>query len=301
MTVAERPAILIVDDTPENLVSLAAILDDPGYDLTCAASGAEALRHLMEQEFAVILLDVNMPGLTGIETARLIRQREACRNVPIIFVTAYNDVDRISDGYEVGAVDYLVKPCDPAVLRAKVAVFAELHRAREVVTRLAYYDALTGLPNRKLFADRFAMAVAQAERSGAQVTVAFLDLDHFKEVNDTCGHSIGDLLLQAVAQRLAGLMRKCDTVARFGGDEFLLALPDIDDKTNATLIAQRVVDAFGEPFLVEGRTLRVTASLGMANCPEQATDLETLIRFADMALYKAKHDGRNRYALYTEA
>ena len=301
MTVTERLAILIVDDTPENLASLAAILDDPGYDLTCAASGAEALRHLMEQEFAVILLDVNMPGLTGIETARLIRQREACRNVPIIFVTAYNDVDRISDGYEVGAVDYLVKPCDPAVLRAKVAVFAELHRAREVVTRLAYYDALTGLPNRKLFADRFAMAVAQAERSGAQVTVAFLDLDHFKEVNDTCGHSIGDLLLQAVAQRLAGLMRKCDTVARFGGDEFLLALPDIDDKTNATLIAQRVVDAFGEPFLVEGRTLRVTASLGMANCPEQATDLETLIRFADMALYKAKHDGRNRYALYTEA
>lgn len=292
--------ILVVDDVPENLVSLGAILDDPGYELTCAASGEEALRHLMERELAVVLLDVQMPGLDGIETARLIRQRAACRDVPIIFITAYADVGRVSEGYGVGAVDYLIKPCDPAMLKAKVDVFAELFRAREAVSYLAYHDALTGLPNRRLFADRFNVAVALAERSGAQVTVGFLDLDRFKDVNDTHGHGVGDLLVQAVAQRLRGLMRKCDTLARFGGDEFLLALPDIDKGASARLIAQRIVDSFSEPFVVEGRALQVTASLGFANYPEHATDLVDLLRFADIALYAAKHGGRNRFSLYVE-
>jgi len=293
--------ILVVDDVPENLVSLGAILDDPGYVVTCAASGAEALRRLMEQELAVILLDVQMPVLDGIETARLIRQREACRNVPIIFITAYADVGRISDGYEVGAVDYLIKPCDPAILRAKVAVFAQLHRAREAIHYLAYHDALTGLPNRRLFADRFGVAVTAAQRSGAQVAVAILDVDHFKDVNDTHGHGAGDLILKGVAHRLTGLMRQCDTLARFGGDEFLLALPNIEKRANPTLIAQRIVDNFKVPFIVDGRTLHVTVSLGVANYPEHATDLETLVRFADVALFEAKHAGRDRYALYVEA
>lgn len=291
----------MVDDVPGNLTSLAAILDQPGYHLTAVASGAEALRRVMEEEFAVILLDVRMPGLDGLETARLIRQREACRNAPIVFISAHADAASVSEAYGLGAVDYIVKPYDPATLRARVAVFAELHRARETIKHLAYHDALTGLPNRRLFEDRLGMAIAQAERSGAQVTVAFLDLDHFKDVNDTYGHPTGDLLLLAVAQRLVGLMRKCDTLARFGGDEFLLALPDVNGRENATLVAQRIVDGFHEPFVVDGRTLRVTVSLGMAHYPEHATDIETLIRFADVALYRAKGDGCDRFALYVEA
>lgn len=293
--------ILMVDDNPGSLVSLAAILDQPGYHLTTASSGEVALRRVAEAEFAVILLDVRMPELDGIETARLIRQREACRDAPIIFISAYADAASMSDAYGVGAVDYITKPFDPAALKARVAVFAELHRAREAIKHQAYHDALTGLPNRRLFEDRLGMAIAQAERSGVKVAVVLLDLDNFKEVNDTYGHSVGDLLLLAVARRLMGLLRKCDTLARFGGDEFLLILPNIGGRAGATLIAQRIVDSFHEPFVVEGRTLHVTASLGIVGYPEHATDTETLIRLADVAMYKAKNKGRDRYALYVEA
>src|SRR5947209_12247706 len=198
--------ILLVDDRPENLEALAAVLEPLGQNLVKAASGEEALRHLLVDEFTLILLDVEMPGMDGFETASRIKQRARTRHVPIIFLTAIStDSTQALRGYTVGAVDYLFKPFDPLVLRSKVAVFLDLHRLRREAEELAHravHDVLTGLPNRVLFTDRVERALSELPRRGGVVAVSFIDLDGFKAVNDRYGHEFGDHALVAIARRL---------------------------------------------------------------------------------------------------
>ncbi len=168
------------------------------------------------------------------------------------------------------------------------------------VQYLAYYDALTGLPNRSLFQDRLAKAIAGARRRQDTVAVFFLDLDRFKIINDSLGHSTGDLLLCEVAQRLKQQTREQDTVARVGGDEFLVVISDIHDISDAAKAAERIVAALSEAFWIQGRSLKVSCSLGISICPEHGTDSETLIKNADAAMYGAKESGRNGYRFFTE-
>jgi diguanylate cyclase (GGDEF)-like protein/PAS domain S-box-containing protein len=170
------------------------------------------------------------------------------------------------------------------------------------IRHLAYFDALTGLPNRLLFNDRLAQALAHARRRGAPgVAIMFLDLDRFKTINDTLGHGAGDELLRASADRFSGTLREEDTVARLGGDEFLFLLQGIDDVESAARVAQKILDVFNTPFLVLDHELHATASIGISMFPLDGTDGETLIRNADTALYRAKEGGRNRYQLYAPA
>ncbi len=172
-------------------------------------------------------------------------------------------------------------------------------KSEETIRQLAYHDALTGLPNRLLFTDRINMAITRAKRSRQYLAVMMLDLDHFKDINDTLGHLVGDRLLQAVGSRLTDLLRKGDTIARMGGDEFLILLPEINNAGAARTIAQKIVESFQSPFTIDDRKLRITTSIGIAIYPDSSDDVDTLIKHADIAMYHAKGSGRNRYHLFS--
>jgi diguanylate cyclase (GGDEF)-like protein/PAS domain S-box-containing protein len=172
-------------------------------------------------------------------------------------------------------------------------------RKQERIEYLAHFDALTGLPNRALLQDRLTQALSTAQRNGRQVGVLFLDLDHFKDVNDTLGHAAGDLLLQAVATRLRRCVRKVDTIARVGGDEFVLVLPELGGGEHAAVVAENILWSMSESFIIEDRPLRILASIGISIYPDDATDIDTLLKNADAAMYHAKKSGRNNYQFFT--
>ena len=572
--------VLVVDNKEQNLVAFSAVIDQPGVTIICAQSGEQALEQVLRENFAVILLDVNMPGLDGFETAELIRQRKASANTPIIFVTAHADDAHVFRGYSLRAVDYLLTPVHPEVLKAKVGVFVELARktnenrlqadrlreaeiqlrrqaekrlritderlkitidsvqdyailssdkdgridtwnggaarlflfdqteilgadmailfpvedqergiparrrleaietgrsetntwfirkdgsrflGNEVLTtirneqgqvdgfskvirditerkaleealfaekeraevtlnsiadgvlstdlsgnvtylnlvaermtgwsgaeavgrplaevfqiidgptreaaqhpielaavhqsktlgrsadgilvrrdgfetpiedsaapihnssgqvtgaviafrdvsmaramslelsRLAQHDVLTNLPNRALFNDRLSQAIALAHRQAAHLALLFVDLDRFKDVNDSFGHAMGDTLLQSVARRLLACVRGSDTVSRHGGDEFVMLLSQVEGAKDAAVTAERVIAALVAPLRVAGRNLQVTASIGVSVYPDDAQEAETLINAADTAMYHAKGNGRSNYQFF---
>ena len=174
----------------------------------------------------------------------------------------------------------------------------ERKQSEEKIRQMAFHDSLTGLPNRKLFSDRLNIALAHAQRNQKKMGIVMLDLDKFKDVNDTLGHDAGDILLKATAERLSAALRKGDTVARFGGDEFALILPDLKVIEDATRVAQKIVDSFCKPFLIDTRQLVVTTSIGIALYPNDGIDEGILLKNADIAMYQAKQAGRARYQLY---
>ncbi len=174
----------------------------------------------------------------------------------------------------------------------------ERAEAEERLQQLAHYDPLTQLPNRLLLADRLAQAIAQARRNNALLVIGFLDLDGFKTVNDSLGHGVGDRLLVEVADRLKGFIRGGDTIARLGGDEFVLVLGGLDSLQECDSVLNRVLGAIAAPYTVDGRNLKLSASIGVTLCPSDGSDPETLIRHADQAMYSAKQAGRNRYHLF---
>ena len=171
--------------------------------------------------------------------------------------------------------------------------------AAEQISHLAYHDALTGLPNRQLFLDRLNLAVHTAHRGGHRLAVFFLDLDRFKVINDSLGHNVGDRLLQMVARRVRGLLREDDTVTRLGGDEFTILAPHIKSEADAITVARKVREVLKQPFVIDGRELFITTSVGISLYPNDGEDAETLLRNADTAMYRAKAQGRDVYQLYT--
>jgi diguanylate cyclase (GGDEF)-like protein len=288
--------LLAVDDSAASLEAIRAVVDPLGAELTTVTSGEEALRHLLhEPDVAAILLDIGLPGMDGFETAAVIRRRQKTRYVPIIFVTGEDAPERSLEAYSAGAVDYIVKPFDAAVLRSKLAVFIDLHRLRQhtaALTHRALHDALTGLPNRELFCDRLEQALARARRRTTPMAVLFVDLDGFKQVNDEYGHKAGDDVLIESGRRLRGLVRTADTVARYGGDEFTILAEDVGDAEAARHLGERVAEELSRPYL-DG--LELGASVGVAfTANPAATTPDGLIRRADHAMYRSKRPGARR-------
>ncbi|MFA7267745.1 MAG: EAL domain-containing protein [Sterolibacterium sp.] len=562
----EKVALLLVDDYPENLVALEAVLGNPDVELVKATSGNDALRHTLKRDFALVLLDVQMPDIDGFETAELMRSNPKTRHLPIIFVTAgMKDIQLQFKGYEMGAVDYLIKPFEPHILQSKVKVFCDLYRQRrqleanqllleskirervsqlreseerfrmlamhapmgiyqtdakgncvfvnrrwcemaglspeqatgqgwmqalhpedkhlivatwqeagsstrewsldyrvlrpdgkftwvngnavplrnehgevtgylgnnlditarkhaedsmrlaslvyqnssegmlvcdaggtiitvnpaftqltgyrpdevigknprilksglhdqafyqamwqaivatghwqgeiwnrhksgeifaelltintirgedgsahrlvalfsditkkkqsdELIWQQANFDALTGLPNRRMFLDRLGQDIKKTDRTGLQLALIFLDLDHFKDVNDTLGHDLGDILLKEAAQRMIGCVRETDTVARLGGDEFTVILGELDEPHSAEPVAQKILHKLAEPFQLGSEIVYISASIGITFYPEDADGIDGLLKNADQAMYATKDQGRNRISYFT--
>jgi len=183
-----------------------------------------------------------------------------------------------------------------------VSIFSDIterKRADERIQRLAHHDPLTGLPNRALLTDRAMQALSLAQRNAAPIAVLYMDLDHFKQINDTLGHRIGDQLLVVVAARLLSAVRDYDTVSRQGGDEFVLVLPGTAAE-GAASVAEKVCRLIGEPMSIDGHEMAVTTSVGIAMFPDDGSDFDTLLRAADLAMYRAKQEGRNGYRFHTE-
>ncbi len=327
-----NPKILVVDDTPANLVAMRRLLARTGADIHEAASGNEALALCLDHQFALILLDVNMPDMDGFEVAALIAETDHLRETPIIFVTAAyaDDLNRMK-GYTSGAVDYIAKPINDAILRSKVRVFLELYRARALlqqaldelsarnrqltieigerkriealVRHQATHDMLTQLPNRQLMRDRIEQAIDAAVASGGSFALAYIDIDGFKAVNDVHGHAAGDALLQAIAGRLGARTRESDTAARLGGDEFAVLLSDASDAATALVRCQALCEVIGEPYRLDVQERPVTAHVGasigvaMFHADELADPYGRLVHAADKAMYEAKRTGKNRCVL----
>jgi len=330
MTDPARPKILVVDDTPANLVAMRRLLAHAGAELYEASSGNEALALCLDHEFALILLDVNMPDMDGFEVASLLAETDQLHDAPVIFVTAAyaDDLNRLK-GYRSGAVDYIAKPINDAILQSKVRVFLELYTARvkleqtleelserndqlqlEILEReraeaqvrhQATHDMLTGLPNRTLFHDRLTAAMQRAAAGGQGFALVLLDIDGFKGVNDSYGHPAGDALLQAIAARLKLNLRVGDTVARLGGDEFALILGELSDTPVLLERCRQLGASLAEPYPLSGRQVsfvaQVSASIGIALYSPQTPSDEALIQAADRALYQAKEGGKNRCVL----
>ncbi|MFA4916000.1 MAG: PAS domain S-box protein [Syntrophales bacterium] len=183
----------------------------------------------------------------------------------------------------------------PAGFRGIMHDITDRKMAEDTIKQLAYHDALTGLPNRLLLRDRLDMAIVHAERNKKKLAMMMLDLDKFKDVNDTLGHQMGDLLLRAVAHRLTGLFRQGDTVSRLGGDEFVVLLPEITGAEDTAAIAEKIIASFQEPSQCNGSEISITTSIGIAIFPEHGKDKDTLLKHADIAMYRAKETGRNNY------
>ncbi len=425
---AQPPTILVVDDSPAKRLAVRAMLGPLGHTIVEADSGRAALRAVMQQTFAIILMDVRMPTMDGYETANLIRERSQTRLTPIIFVTASvrSSPMATATAYAAGAIDFIFTPIVPEVLRAKVSAFVdlftqseELRRSLQSITSLnaalrdselraqavlqnvadgivtadetgriesfnasarrlfgyseeevigqplrllmasdrrsdpteptqavgrrkdgscfpmdvetseiqigdrtltigcirdmserkahiealghqALHDALTGLPNRTLLGDRMERAIASAERAGEPRAVLIMDLDDFKQVNDTLGHDQGDALLTELGKRLLASVRDTDTVARLGGDEFAILLDSETDLTAAATAAWKIQQACEPAFVIDDEAFCVSASIGIALYPEHGTTTADLLRRADLAMYDAKRTGSG-YAVFEAA
>src|SRR5205823_7878963 len=188
---------------------------------------------------------------------------------------------------------------DDGILEGTIIDITDRKTAQQQVEYQAYHDSLTGLPNRLLFRDRIAMALAHAKRTKRGAAVLFLDIDQFKLVNDTLGHTIGDRMLQVIAARLIACVRGEDTVARMGGDEFTVLIAEVGDRRATSVVAQKVLEAVRQPVVVDDHELFGTTSVGMAVFPEDGDDAETLLKNADRAMYRAKDAGRNNYQYAT--
>lgn len=300
--------VLVAEDDPISRRLIEKTLAKWGYDVIVACDGTEARKVLAYSHAPKLaILDWMMPGADGLDICREIRARNEDNYTYVILLTAKTQKQDIITGLEAGADDYITKPFDAHELKARLRAGArildlqsQLLSMREELHDQATHDFLTGLPNRLLFSDRLTQRLAHAHRSKAMMAVMFLDLDRFKLVNDALGHNVGDELLKQVAERLTVCLREVDTVARMGGDEFTIILSDLNGPGDATAVADRVLETFSSPFEVGEHQLFVTASLGISLYPSDGADVETLVRNADTAMYRAKEHGGNRYQLCTD-
>ncbi|RMG58334.1 MAG: diguanylate cyclase [Deltaproteobacteria bacterium] len=323
----ERVKVLVVDDRPENLLVMENILKPLDVEVLTAGSGPDALSLLVDHDVALVILDVQMPGMDGFEVAEVMRKNPLTAHVPIIFVTAISKEEQyVFRGYEVGAVDYLAKPIDTHVLLSKVRVFIQLYeqkrelkekteelerkiseleetkRKLEELNRkledLSSLDGLTGIPNRRRFDELLEMEWKRSARNGTWISLCMLDIDHFKSFNDNYGHLEGDECLKKVAAVLKrGIWRPADVVARFGGEEFAVILPETDLE-GASVVGRRLredVEREKIPHRYSSVSDVVTVSVGVAGCiPPPGSLPSRLIEEADRMLYEAKKSGRNR-------
>ncbi len=310
--VAPASKILVVDDSKAQLDWLVQVLEKEGYAVQTAAEGREAIRKVRTEAPDLVLLDMVLPDMSGLEVLRLIKPADEQQFLPVIIQSSKSDIDSKVEGLRLGAHDFLVKPFAEQELVARCATMLRIkqlqERLREAQRKLeeqSITDGLTGIKNRRFFDERLHEEFRRAQRYGDTLSLIMIDLDHFKDVNDRHGHPAGDVVLREAAALLRSSIRDPDICARYGGEEFAVILPKTH-MSGALVVAERiwkelgakeyVVAANGQP---EPLRVRVTASIGIAFYPSKdISSGELLVRFADQALYNAKRGGRNSICLY---
>ncbi len=291
------PKLLLVDDQPVNIQTLYQIFADD-HEVFMATSGEQALALCRDKQPDLVLLDVIMPGMDGLETCQRLKEDADTADIPVIFVTSQNSPEEETHGLEVGAVDFISKPVNPAVVRARVKTQLTLKAQTDALRMLASLDGLTGVPNRRIFDERLDAEWRACRRSASPLSLLMVDVDHFKLYNDHYGHLDGDQCLKAIASALASSVeRGRDMLARFGGEEFVCLLPDTDLE-GAKHIAEKLrqaVEGLAIPHVESKTAATVTVSLGVATTAEcDALEPPDLLKVADEQLYLAKQSGRNR-------
>jgi len=296
--------ILVVDDARLNVQIMIDILSND-YNLFCAASGKEAIEIAMSERVDLILLDVIMPGMDGYEVCRRLKSNPHTTNIPVIFISAMTEVKDETKGLEMGAIDYIFKPVNPAIVRVRVKNHLELKKYRDILEQQSLLDGLTGIANRRHFDETFEKEWRRALRSGDTLSLVFLDIDFFKKYNDYYGHLAGDDCLRQVGNALKkSLQRAGDLVARYGGEEFVVILPSTP-QMEALKVAEKVrrhIEGLKVSHLRSDVSEYVTVSVGVATItPAIHINPVLLIEQADNALYQAKSRGRNRVSQFIES
>ena len=291
----DKLAILLIEDSAGDamLIQKALKLAIPEAHSVDRVENLEALKQLEETHYDVALLDRSLPDVEGFEGLHSIQNMAP--HLPIVFLTAYQDEDVAFAAIEQGAQDYLYKDqIDGHTIKRAIQYAVLRKQFEEVLIVRANFDMLTGLANRMLFESRVEMAIARAKRAKSSIAIMYLDLDRFKQVNDTHGHSAGDAVLKEVARRLKGALRPYDTIARLGGDEFAILLDDQSSADNAHGIAQKLLEVFSEPIVYHDQALDIGVSIGgLMNDVSAETKADALIHQADQAMYQAKRQEGN--------
>jgi len=311
MAETQKPRILIADDDLVSRRVLEAFVSKRGYDVLSAANGQDALR-LLSAEGAprLAILDWMMPGMEGTDVCRKLREQSGERPyIYLLLLTSRTDREDLLKGLQAGADDYVTKPFDPAELDARLSVGQrildlqdKLIAAREELRFRATHDVLTGMVNRGVVLETLSREHARQKREGGSFGIILMDIDHFKHVNDAYGHLSGDAVLREISAVMQSSLRPYDTIGRYGGEEFLVVVPQ-SDAAAAFNIAERVRRAIEKQTITaQDREIRVTASLGVAATAQAgALEPQTLLNLADEALYRAKRNGRNRTELAADS
>ncbi len=299
--------ILVVDDQVIGARALAAMLRDAGYiNVTHTTDPFQVCALHRAHRYTLILLDMQMPGKSGFQVMQELNALESEGYAPVLAITA--EPSYKVHALKAGARDFISKPFDVEEVLTRIRNMVEIRLLHEDARSaansleiLAQQDPLTGLGNRRLLTKRISAAMANARRTKSAMAVVYLDLDGFKAINDTSGHGVGDALLKQVARRLESVVREEDTVARVGGDEFMIALWHVANARDVAIVAAKVVEIISEPYLIEGRNLVVTTSVGVGVYPVHGEDAEVLMKSADTALYAAKRAGKNAFRISDRA
>jgi diguanylate cyclase (GGDEF)-like protein len=301
--------IMLVDDEPVMLEIVQALLEEEGYrHFVAVEDSTQAVAKLVDTNPDLLLLDLDMPQVDGFQVLQRVRELDDFAHLPIIILTASENPDNKLKALELGATDFLSKPVDPSELALRVR---NTLSAKSYQDHLAYYDNLTGLPNRLLFIDQLDKGICQAKRDDRSLVLLDIGLDHFRNINESLGVHYGDQILQTVASRLTRILRGSDAVgrgdasvqiestARTGGDEFSVVLYGAKSVENASVVSRRVLEAIKQPFSLEGNDVHLTASIGIAVAPDDGDDADTLFKHAVSAKDFAKKQGKDRYQFYS--
>jgi diguanylate cyclase (GGDEF)-like protein len=299
------PIAIIADDEDLGRLLLAESAAECGLEPLVYDNGTGALEAALSKDVAIVLLDVDMPGMDGFSVCKRLRAESRLATVPIVMVTGHEDSAAISLAFEAGATDFISKPVNWALLPHRLKYILRNASAAERIERLAYFDSLTGLPNRQRCIETAERLFAEAAESQESVAVIYLDLNSFKRVNDTFGHSVGDAVLRTVAGNLTRALESFKavhehvTVARFGGDEFVILLRHHAARALAVEIAAACCAAFKDPIVYEGLEFYSAPSIGLAVYPDDGDDVATVLKHADTAMYQAKTGSAAAVAVYT--
>ena len=297
----KKPTILVVDDMTTTLLLIHDLLKDT-YEVKIAKSGTKALEILnAPNDIDLILLDVEMPDINGYEVCKILKNNEQTKNIPVIFVTARNSEEDEEYGLNLGAIDYITKPFNKAIVKLRIKNYLNLKIKNDMLEKLSMYDGLTNIRNRRFFDETFEKTFSEIKRDKKSLAVLMIDIDFFKPYNDNYGHGQGDETLRKVAKALEKTIKRAsDFVARYGGEEFVILLKDIN-KDGVEAVANNLLNAIRELKITHEFSKienYVTVSIGVSyyNSSSDITKLELLLK-ADETLYNVKNSGRNNFAI----